>query len=435
MKRFTKLTAVIAVAVLVGSVVAQASASSARPKALGGENVEVAAVWSGAEQRSFKRVLDAFEEKTGASVTYTSTSDDIASVLEPRISGGDPPDVAMLPQPGLLNDFARSGSLQPIEDVAGAQVDKNYAPIWRELGTVDGQLYGVWFKGANKSLVWYNAKVFRDAGVKAADSYDQFVQDLQTISDFGITPLSVGAANGWTLTDIFENIYLAQAGPEKYDQLARHEIPWTDESVKQALRTMGQLFQSEFLAGGTTEALQTEFPQSVQNLFSKPPKAAVEIEADFVAGTVKGDTTAKVGKDAKFFPFPAIDGGEPPVVTGGDVAVLFKDSKGGKQLIKFLASPAAAEEWASAGGYISANKNVDPSSYADSTFRRIARLLTTSTNVRFDMSDQQPSAFGATDGQGEWQIFQNFLSNPSDVDGIAQQLETAATQAYAATTG
>jgi alpha-glucoside transport system substrate-binding protein len=46
------------------------------------------------------------------------------------------------------------------------------------------------------------------------------------------------------------------------------------------------------------------------------------------------------------------------------------------------------------------------------------------------MSDEQPASFGATVGQGEWGIFQTFLKNPSNVNGIAQQLETAAAAAY-----
>ena len=49
---------------------------------------------------------------------------------------------------------------------------------------------------------------------------------------------------------------------------------------------------------------------------------------------------------------------------------------------------------------------------------------------RFDLSDLQPSAFGGTVGQGEFKLFQDFLNNPSDVDGIAQKLEDAAAKAY-----
>jgi alpha-glucoside transport system substrate-binding protein len=429
MANLRRLVGLVAAALLVAAV--GGPALSAQSKPLDGQKVEVAAVWTGTEQKNFKKVLDAFEKKTGASVKFTSTGDDIAPALEPRIAGGNPPDVAVLPQPGLLRDFAARGALQPIQDVAGTEVDANYAPIWRELGSVNGQLYGVWFKSANKSLVWYNTKVFRDAGVQPATDFNQLLADMKTIADSGVKPLSVGAANGWTLTDIFENVYLAQAGAEKYDQLAKHQIPWTDDSVKQALTTMGQIVQADYLAGGTSKTLQTEFPQSVQNLYSSPPKAGVVIEADFVAGVISGDTKAKLGKAAKFFPVPGMSGGAAPVVTGGDVGVLFKNSEGGKELIKFLATPQAAQVWAKAGGYISANKNVSPNAYSNATFRQIANVLVTSPNVQFDMSDQQPASFGATDGQGEWKIFQDFLQNPSNVDGTAQQLESAAAQAYA----
>jgi spermidine/putrescine-binding protein len=409
-----------------------ATASVPHAQSLDGESIEVAAVWTGAEQKNFKRVLDAFEAKTGASVTFTSTGDDISAALEPRIAGGDAPDVAILPQPGLLKDFAARGTLKSVESAAGKQVDQSYAPIWRTLGTVDNTLYGVWVKAANKSLVWYNTKVFDDAGVKPASTFDDLLSSMQTVSDFGVPPLSVGAANGWTLTDIFENIYLAQAGPEKYDQLTGHSIPWTDQSVKDALATMGEVVKSSWLPGGTGDALQTEFPESVQNVFSDPPKAATEIEADFVGATITGDTKAKVGTDAKVFPFPAIGGGEASTVTGGDVAVMFNDNAAARAFVKYLATPAAGEVWAKPGGYISPNKDVSLSAYPDKTTRQIAKALVESTNVRFDMSDQQPSSFGATDGQGEWKLFQDWLSNPSDVDGITQQLESAAAQAYAA---
>jgi ABC-type glycerol-3-phosphate transport system substrate-binding protein len=116
-------------------------------------------------------------------------------------------------------------------------------------------------------------------------------------------------------------------------------------------------------------------------------------------------------------------------VTGGDVAVMFNQNPAAEAFLKFMASPKAGEVWAQPGGYISPNKNVPMSAYPDKTTRQIADALVKSTNVRFDMSDQQPSAFGATDGQGEWKLFQDFLSNPNDVDGITQQLEAARTQA------
>jgi alpha-glucoside transport system substrate-binding protein len=398
---------------------------------LAGTEIEIAGVWTGSEQEAFRAVLDAFEEQTGASVTYTSTGDDIAAALGPRISGGSPPDVAMLPQPGLLRDFAEQGVLQPIEQTVGETVDANYDPVWRELGTVDGELYGVWFRAANKSLVWYNTGAFEAAGVEPAENLDDFLANAQTLTDAGVPAISVGGADGWTLTDWFENVYLRTAGPEKYDQLAEHQIPWTDESVKQALQVLGDIFDPALLAGGTQAALQNDFNTSITRVFTDPPEAALMSGGDAVAGVISSDTNAELGTDADVFPFPEIEGSGPAVVGGGDVAVLMRDSEGGRALIEFLGTPTAAEAWAEQGGFISPNKGVDPEVYPDEITRTIATSLQEAgENFRFDLSDLQPSEFGGTPGRGLFKLFQDFLANPSNVDGITQQLEDAAAAAF-----
>jgi alpha-glucoside transport system substrate-binding protein len=405
--------------------------SSSGGQALKGQTLDVVAVWTGAEQANFQKVLDAFEQKTGAKVTFASSGNsDLATLIGTRIKGGKPPDVAILPNPGLMKDLVGQNALKPIDDVAGSLVDANYAPVWRQLGTVNGTLYGLYWKAANKSTVWYNTKVFSDAGVQPATDWPAFLQSLQTISDFGVTPLSIGAADGWPLTDWFENIYLRTAGPDKYDQLADHKIKWTDPTVKQALTTFAQILKPNFLAGGVSGTEQTNFSKSVSQVFTDPPKAAITYEGDFVAGVIESDTTAKVGTDANFFDFPSINGSAPAVVGGGDAAVLLTDKPAAKELIKFLASPEAATVWARLGGFLSPNKKVDPAVYPDDVTRKIATSLANASTFRFDMSDLAPAAFGGTPGQGEFKILQDFLQNPSDVNGTAQALEAAAAKAY-----
>ena len=141
--------------------------------------------------------------------------------------------------------------------------------------------------------------------------------------------------------------------------------------------------------------------------------------------------TAKVGTDADFFDFPSIDGSEPAVLGGGDFAVLLADTEGGKALIEYLATPEAAEIWAAEGGFISPNTAVDPSVYPDEVSQRAAQaLVEAGDSVRYDLSDLQPTEFGATTGQGIWGLLIDFLRDPSDVDGTAQALESAAKKAY-----
>ncbi len=340
--------------------------------------------------------------------------------------------MAILPQPGVLASFAGQGDLIPIEDFAGPLVDENYAPSARVVGTVDGKLYAVWFRAAQKSTVWYNTQVFDDAGVEPPTTWDELLSTAQTISDSGVPPYSVGVDVGWPMSDLFENIYLRTAGPDMYDQLAKHEIPWTDQSVKDALSKMSDVLgNSDDIAGGTQGALQTDFNGSVDQMFADPPAGAMLFEGNFVAGVITGETTAKVGTDADFFDFPSIDGSPPAVMGGGDLAVLLDDTPAGEELIKFLATPEAAEVWAGLGGYISPNKNVDISAYTDPVDQRAAQaLIDVGDDVKYDMSDLQPTAFGATTGEGIWGILTDFVNDPSDVDGTAQQLEASAKAAY-----
>jgi len=393
---------------------------------LAGQRIEVAATWSGDEQARFTQVLDAFEDRTGATVQFTSTGDDIATVLGTRLAGGSPPDVALLPQPGLLSDLAGRNALKPIEDVAGAAVDENYAPVWRQLGSVGGTLYGVWFKAANKSTFWYDTAAFEAAGVEPPEDWEGLKSVAGTVADSGLTPFSVGGADGWTLTDWFENVYLRVAGAEKYDQLAAHEIAWTDPTVTAALTTLAEVFgQAQWIAGGPQGALGVDFPRSVTQVFGDQPAAAMVYEGDFVAGQITGETNATLGDDARFFDFPSIDGSDPAVVGGGDVAVLLTDNPAAQELIRFLATPEAAEAWAREGGFTSPNQSLDLDVYPDDTTRRSAEALTQAEVFRFDLSDLQPAAFGGTPGQGMWKILQDFLANTGDVEGTARQLEAA----------
>jgi alpha-glucoside transport system substrate-binding protein len=410
-----------------GSSSTSASSSSASGD-LNGVTLNVAADWTGAEQSNFEKVLKQFSTDTGAKVNYTSYGSDVATTLNTKIQGGDPPDVAVIPQPGLLDSLATAGSLIPLDDATQSAVKANFAQDWVDLGSSGGKLYGIWFKGANKSTVWYNTDVYDTAGAKVPKTWDDFTKQLKIVSDSGVYGLSIGADAGWPLTDWFENVYLRTAGGDMYDKLSKHEIPWTDASVTTALTELGKLWSdSTLIQPGTA---QRTFGDSVIAVFGSPAAAGTVFEGDFVAGNISSDTKSVVGKTAKFYDFPSINGSDPSVVGGGNAAVQLKDNKGAAALMKYLATPEAATIWVKAGGFTSPNKKVDVASYPDATSKSIAQALVSAKTFRFDMSDLAPSAFGGTKGAGEWQILIDFFNSPTDVAGTQQKLEAAAAAAW-----
>ncbi|MER5466029.1 ABC transporter substrate-binding protein [Streptomyces sp. NPDC002668] len=433
--RRTAAAASTALALALGATACGGSTGPASGKELSGQTVTVAGVWTGSEQKNFRKVLDAFTEQTGAKTVFVPTGDNVSTFVGSKIEGGNAPDVAMVPQVGVLQQFAKEGWLAPLSQKTATTAGANLAEVWKNYGTVDKTYYGLYFKAAHKSTVWYSPSAFEQAGVTEPKSYPDMLKAGRTLADSGLPGFSVAGEDGWTLTDWFENIYLSQAGPEKYDQLAAHKLPWTDASVVKALTTLGEIFKDkQLVAGGSAGALRTDFPGSVEQVFGPKPKAGMVYEGDFVGGMAKDDFGRKLGEDAKFFPFPGVDSGKAPVVSGGDAAVVLKDGKnqkGAQALLEFMATPEAAAVWAGAGGFVSPNKDVKPASYADDTTRATAKsLVEAGDSVRFDMSDQAPAAFGGTKGAGEWKLLQDFLRDPSDPKATAAKLEAAAAKAY-----
>jgi alpha-glucoside transport system substrate-binding protein len=391
--------------------------------------VSAMAVWSGTEQENFQAVIDSFNELyPNVTVNYTSGGDNLAPLLSTAVQGGNPPDIACIAQPGLMADFVSQGALQSIDDLRPEIVD-NFGEAVADVGAIDGTQYAILWKGSNKATIWYNVADFEEAGVEPPETWDELNEVASTLKAAGITPYSVGVDVGWPITDLFENIYLTTAGAEKYDQLAKHEIPWTDQSVKDALTLMQDIVgDSANMVGGTSGALQTEMPASVANVFSDDPKGAMVIIGDFAPA--QGEFTLEPVTGYNVFPFPTIDGSGPAVVGGGDLCVNFEQSEAATAFLRYLTTPEAAEIMIARGGFSSPNKNVDEAAYVDEITKATATGLTAADVFRFDLSDLQPSAFGGTPGQGLFKDFTDFVQNPNDIDGLTEQMESQAAAAF-----
>lgn len=385
-------------------------------------SLSIMGVWVGPEQESFQAVIDGFtEQNPDVEVNYNPAGNELPTVLSTAVEGGNPPDIAAPAQPGFVQGLVDDGALKPL-DFAQETIQENLGESGVAVGTFDDQLYGLFFKAGNKSTIWYNVHSYEDAGVEPPKTWDEFIENGETLKAAGIPAYSIGGADGWTLTDLFENIYIRTAGPEMYDQLARHEIPWTDQSVKDALTEMAKVFADKDNIAGNP--LQVDFETSVSQVFSESPEAAQVIEGAFVPGVV--DHPLEAGTDFDVFEFPAVNDSEPAVVADGNMFVMFNDTPAAQAFIEYLATPEAAEIWAQLGGFASPNKNIDTSVYPDELTQRTAGPIAEAEVVRWDLSDLVPPEFGATTGQGLWKLFQDFVANPDDVDGIAEKMEQAA---------
>ena len=389
----------LAIVSLVALLVATACSSGGNAPGTGasGSTINVMSLWGGSEQDSFQKVLDAFKTKTGVTAKYESIRTDYATTLQTRISGGNPPDIAIIPGIGFLRQFARQGSLKKVADL-GVDVNalkSNYPPGILEIGQVDGTQYAIMVKFNSKSTVWFRPDKFKTAGVSAATDWNSFTKLLTDLKAKGQTPLGLGAGDSWTLTDWFESVYVRQAGPDKYDQLFSGKLPWTDSSVSAAVDTMKQALNDQFVAGGVTAALGRSFTDGIGQVFSTSPQASIYYEGGFVGGIATGQTNTalKVGDTIDWFDFPSISGNK-GVTIGGDVIAAFTNKPGVKEFLQYMTTADAGAVWAGTGAIISPIKSVPATAYPNDLAKREAAQVANASAVRFDGSDLLPSGGG-----------------------------------------
>ncbi len=440
-KRYLLGTAASAVVLMVAIVAAASggaakttTARAATARAAVSGTVTFDGIWTGSEAAAFGDVIKAFNKLyPNVKINYKSLGNNLPTILATAITGGNPPDMADIAQPGYVNQLVQQGHLKPITYAKSAMA-KNFAASWLKLGTFKSKLYALVFKVSNKSQFWYNVPDFKAAGIKTPPkTFTQLLSDAQTLKASGVPAYSIGGSDGWTLTDMFENIYLRTFGFAKYNLLTAHKIKWTDPSVITALKTMAKILgDTSNINGGTSGALQYGFNDSVTNAFGSPSKAAIVFEADFVSGVILSSTKSKAYTGFNVAPWPAITPGPNAgaVEISGDLFVTFRDNPAIEAFVKFLATPAAGNAWAKQGGFVTGNHNVNLKSFPDKLDLIDQQAVQSAKQVVFDMSDAQPAAFGATTGQGEWGLFQKFLQNPSNASGTAKQLESAAASAY-----
>jgi alpha-glucoside transport system substrate-binding protein len=374
---------------------------------LKGQTLTIFGPWRGEDEALVQSMLDYFRQATGAEVKYSS-SENYEQQIVIDTQAGSPPNIAVLPQPGLLADLASKGFLTDLGDKNADWMKQNYAAgdSWVKLGSYKGKdsashFYAFPYKADLKSLVWYSPENFSDAGYKVPQTMEELKALTEQIVKDGGKPwcigLGSGGATGWPATDWVEDFMLRTQSPDVYDKWVTNEIPFNDKAVTGAIDEFGWFAKNDkFVDGGAAAVASTDFRDSPKGLFSSPPKCYMHRQASFIPSFFPAGT--KMGTDADFFYFPAYaskpDLGK-PVLGAGTLVAITKDSPASRAFIDWLETPIAHEVWMAQSGFLTPYKAVNPAAYANDQARKMGEILTTATTFRFDGSDMMPGKIGA----------------------------------------
>lgn len=399
---------------------------------LEGKTVSVYTTIVEPEAETQQASYEPFEECTGVTVEYEG-SREMEAQLPVRIQAGNPPDIAIIPQPGLLQTLVREyDAVLPAPEQVEANVDEGWSPEWKEYGTVDGTFYAAPLGSNVKSFVWYSPSMFSEAGYEVPETWDDLMaltEEIAANNEGATRPWCAGVesgdATGWPGTDWIEDVVLRTAGPDVYDQWYSHEIPFDDPQIIEAFDTAGEILKNEeYVNGGLggVDSIATA-PWGEAGYPILTGDCWMHRAANFYATQWPEGTEVGPEGDVYAFYLPSMSD-EKPTLVAGEFIGAFADRP---EVVAFQTYLSSAD-WANAkaaatpsGGWVSANKGLDPELLANDFDKMSAEILADEATVaRFDASDLMPAAVGADSfwaGITEW-----FASDKSSED-VAGDIE------------
>ena len=347
-----------------------------------------------------------WEKENNIEIKYEA-SKEFETQISIRAQGGNAPDLAIFPQPGLLGDLASRDLIQPAPDEVKANVDKYWSKDWAAYGTTDGVLYGAPLMASVKGFIWYSPSKFKENGWEVPTTWQELLDLTKTIQEStGQPPWCAGfgsaAATGWPGTDWIEDLVLRQAGPETYDKWVSHEIPFTDPAIKDAFNSLGDiLLNPDYVNAGFGDVKSinaTPFGDVARAIGNGT--CTMTHQASFFDGFITDpkNGNASVGPDGDIWAFmtPSVEAGGNAVTGGGEIVAAFSNDADTIKVQQYLSSPEWANSRVKLGGVISANNGLDPANASSPILSEAIKILQDpKTTFRFDASDLMPGVVGA----------------------------------------
>ncbi|MPZ72059.1 MAG: extracellular solute-binding protein [Nitriliruptorales bacterium] len=378
------------------------------------------------EDGYFRDMINEYNEQTGAQVEYEGSAD-FETVAVSRIEGGNPPDILLFPQPGLMADFARRDQIQPLDDkVDRADIEERLQAGLIDLGLVDDQLYAIPVTINLKSLVWYPKKAFDDAGYEVPETLDDLKSLTEQIKADGTDPWCVGieasGSTGWVATDWIEDLVLRQGGPELYDAWVAGDTKFSDPEIIAAAEHFEELVLTDGnTLGGRTGIVTTPFGDAPAPLFEEPPACMLHKQASFIFGSFPEE--AEYGTDYDVFYFPQGEFEGKPLMGAGDIASLATDNEAAVEFLKHLTTAESFEKSrAQEGGTLFAYTDFTADQYPNEVDKRQAEVLEEADSFRFDGSDLMPGEVGTG---SFWTEMVSYINNEKDLQQAMEAIDSS----------
>ena len=388
-------------------------------------------IWTSVDQPvldGIKAVVDPEAKAQGLTIQWSKVNN-INQLIITKIQANDVPDIALIPQPGVVADIVKRGKATALDSFLDmSALQSSMVPGTLDAGTVNGKLYGLLVSANAKSFIFYPKKAWDAAGYKTPTTIDELNALTDQLRQAGKTPWCLGigsdAATGWPATDWFEDLILRYGGTQGYDDWVSHKTKFDSPLVRQAAAEFEKLaFTSGNVLGGRKAISSTSFQTAGNPMFDSKPGCWMYKQGSFITAFFPKAVQADMDNQVGVMYFPSANGTDKPMLGGGDMAMLLKNTAGGQAAMKLLSDKNIGDVAVTNGSsFLSPHKDFDPTKYKGAIPQQVAKFVIASTAFRFDGSDAMPGAVGAGTF---WKDMTSWISGQESLDTALKNIDAS----------
>ncbi len=310
-----------------------------------------------------------------------------------------------------ITDWWEAGDYDGLESVRGAL-------------TIDDRQWGIPYTYYQWG-VYYREDIYDELGLEEPETWEQELANCQAILDSGRKCYTIGSRFLWTAGGWFDYLNMRTNGFDFHMELARGEVPWTDERVRQTFENWRQLIDmGAFIEDHQTYSWQEALPFMVNG------EAAAYLMGNFAVPHLR--EAGMTDDQIDFYQFPAIN---PDVEMGEDaptdtfhVASGAENVEAARAFLDYVASAEVQTEINGPDGLgqlpVNANASVADDEFTQQGFEMLSENADGGIAQFFDRDFPAEMASIGMEGLQEFMVF------PENLDDILQRLESARQRIY-----
>ena len=389
--------------------------------------VTISHYFSGPFMSVMQDVFDDFNAATGFTMKDSPVGhEDFKTDILVRGASDSLPDVFSYWAGARVQFVVDSGDLSPIDNMWNRDgLDNVVAKAIADSATLyNGQRYLVPMQ-FHYAGMFYNKKVMADAGVTEMPAdWDGFLALCESLKSQGITPIALGSMNRWPAQFWFDYLILNTAGPDVRAGLMDGSVAYDAPEIVNAMSIWKDLVDAGYFVENANAQTWTDASDKVAK-----GEAAMTLMGTWITGYWNG-LELEPDVDYDFFPFPTINTDAPVSVVGPIdglvISANVQNMEGAEAFLSFFVSDLDTQvNWTNSVGAVSANVNVDPSVY-NALINRVISTVGDAENFAFnyDLATPPPVA------EVGLSMFQEFMENPADYEGILARAQESASAAF-----